>query len=134
MKLGSRFSISAYGAGFSVLYFSLWTLVLGSPSRVMMKLGSPVLHFSLWSWVLSSPSRVMKLGSQFSISAYGAWFSVLHLTWFSILHFRLWSRGFSVLHFSLWNRVLSSPSRVMKLGAQFSSSAYGSGFLVLHLK
>ena len=56
MELGSRFSISADGAGFSVL------------------------HLSRWSWVLGSPSQLMELGSRFSISADGAGFSVLHLS------------------------------------------------------
>ena len=56
MELGSRFSISADGAGFSVL------------------------HLSRWSCVLGSPSQLMELGSRFSISADGAGFSVLQLS------------------------------------------------------
>ena len=67
MELGSQFSISAYETWFSVLHFSLWSLVLGSPARVM-KLGS---QFSI--------SGYGAVGSQFSISAYGTGFLVLHL-------------------------------------------------------
>ena len=75
MKLGSRFSISAYGAGFSVLHFSLWSLVLGSPSNLVLNSPFQVME----PWVLSSLSLVMKLGAQFSSSAYGSGFLVLHL-------------------------------------------------------